>query len=201
MKRSAPTEMELLLPILDRWSPRAFSDRIPERNILLRVFEAARWAPSAFNEQPWRFILATRDDQAGFQKMLSCLMEINAVWASRAPVLAIMSTAKTYAKNGRENRHAGHDAGLALSQLILQATWEGLFVHPMAGFSSNRAREAYGIPDAFEPLTALALGYYGDVDDLSEELRKRELAPRERRPLDQTLFSESWGQPSPLVKR
>lgn len=200
MKRSAPTRHELLAPIRDRWSPRAFSERIPPRETLVRIFEAARWAPSAFNEQPWRFLLALKTEEIEFERMLSCLVEANAAWAAKAPVLAILSTSTHFQRNGKPNRHAAHDAGMALAQLILQATWEGLFVHPMAGFSRERTQELYGIPEDFEPVTALAMGYYGDPDDLDGDLRERELAPRERRPLRESLFTGNWGHPSALLE-
>ena len=200
MKRSAPTSHELLAPIRDRWSPRAFSGRIPPKEVLIRIFEAARWAPSAFNEQPWRFLVAMKSEESEFERMLSCLKEANAAWAGKAPVLAILSTSTRFDRDGNTNRHAAHDAGMALAQLILQATWDGLFVHPMAGFSREKAREVFGIPEGFEPLTALAIGYYGDPDELPEDLKEREQAPRQRRPLEQSLFSGSWGQPSTLMK-
>lgn len=200
MKRSATTRHELLAPIRDRWSPRAFSERIPPRETLVRIFEAARWAPSAFNEQPWRFLLARKTEEIEFERMLSCLVEANAAWAAKAPVLAILSTSTHFQRNGKPNRHAAHDAGMALAQLILQATWEGLFVHPMAGFSRERTREIYGIPEDFEPVTALAMGYYGDPDDLDGDLREREMAPRERRPLGESLFAGNWDRPSPLLE-
>ncbi len=183
-----------------RWSPRAFSDQPVERETLLSVLEAARWAPSSFNEQPWRFIIARRENTDAFERMLRCLKEGNQTWAQKSPVLLI-SVAKTYFGDdpAQANRHAFHDVGLATSQLVLQALDHGLYVHQMAGFEREATREAYAIPEGFEPVAAMALGYPGEPDELPEALAERERKPRTRMALDEIVFDGRWGEAAPLV--
>ena len=188
-------------PILQqRWSPRAFADRPVEPEKLLRLLEAARWAASCANQQPWYFIVATREDTAEYARLLSCLRENNQQWASHAPVLMVSVAKLSFDMNGQPNRYAFHDVGLAAANLIVQATALGLFVHQMAGFYPDKVRELYGVPDDFEPVAGIVLGYLGDPATLSEELQQRELAPRVRRPLETFVFQGAWGQISPLVK-
>lgn len=168
-----------------RWSPRAFAERPIEPEKLLRMFEAARWSASCFNEQPWSFIVATRDDEAEFARLLSCLVEGNQAWASHAPVLMVSVARLNFVQNDKPNRHAIHDVGLATAQMIVQAMAMGLFVHPMAGFHPDKVRELYGVPQGYEPVAAIAAGYPGDPATLSESLRQRELAPRLRKPQEE----------------
>jgi nitroreductase len=182
-----------------RWSPRAFADRLVEPEALLSLFEAARWAPSSFNEQPWHFIVATRDDREEFDRVLSCLVDGNIAWAKNAPVLMI-SVAKLKFDNGKPNRHAYHDVGQAAANLTLEATARGLFVHQMAGIHVEKAREALGIPEGYDPVAALAVGYPGDPEKLSEPYHERELARRSRKPLESFVFNGRWGHASPLFK-
>lgn len=194
---------EIRYPIHDllrrRWSPRAFADRMVEREKLLSLLEAARWAPSSYNEQPWSFIVATRDDPAEYERLLGCLVEGNIAWARRAPVLMLSVAKLQFDRGGKPNRHAFHDVGLATENLAVQATAMGLCVHPMAGFHVDKAREVFAIPADHEPVAAIAVGYPGDPASLPDPLRERELAPRTRRALQQFVFSGRWGQPSPLV--
>jgi len=182
-----------------RWSPLAFADKMVEPEKLRSVLEAARWAASSYNEQPWSFIIATKENPADFERLLGCLAEGNQEWAKNAPVLMI-SVAKLYfEKNGVENRHAFHDVGAAVADLSVQATECGLFLHQMAGFDVALTRQTYNIAEGYEPVTAIALGYLGDVQALSEKLQQRELAPRQRKPLEDFVFSGSWNQTSPIV--
>ena len=178
-----------------RWSPRAFADRGVEPETLRRLFEAARWAPSAFNEQPWRFLVARREEPEAFEALASCLVEGNQVWARQAPALAITLAMRRFARNGRENPHAWHDVGLAVAQLTVQATALGLAVHQMAGIVPERVREAGALPDGCEPVTGLAIGYPGAPESLPEKLRAAETAPRERRPQRETVFGVRFGSP------
>ncbi len=167
---------------------------VPEE-ALRSLFEAARWAPSCFNEQPWRFLVARRTDPEAHEKLLSCLSEGNQRWAKQAPVLALSVARTTFTRNGKPNRHAFHDVGLAVAQLTLQATTTGLVVHQMAGFDPERARRLHAIPEGFEPVAVLAIGYPGEPDDLPEDLRERERAARSRRPQREFVFTGSWGAP------
>ncbi len=176
-----------------RRSIRAFDPhRLVDDSALFAILEAARWAPSAFNSQPWRFIVGRKEDET-YGHILETLSEGNRTWAQNAPLL-IMVVAQEHGERG-PIRYAWHDTGLATAQLILQASALGLYAHPMAGFSKEAARTAFDIPSDFAPLTVLALGYLGDPADLPEALRERENAPRSRRPLSETAFYKTWGHP------
>jgi len=185
--------------IQERRSPRAFADREVAPQTLISLFEAARWSASAANLQPWRFIVAPREDRETFERILAVLVPQNAAWANQAPVLAL-TVAETLNPRGTLNRHAMHDVGLATQNLTLQATALGLAVHQMGGFDMDRARASFAIPEGFEPVAALAIGYPGDPESLPEPLRSRELAPRARRPLSETVFGPTWGEASTLVE-
>ena len=182
-----------------RWSPVAFSDRRVDPETIGSLLEAARWAPSSFNEQPWSFIIATKDDPAEYERLLSCLIEFNQQWARKAPVLMLTVASLKFARNQKVNRHAFHDVGLAAANLVVQATSLGLVVHQMAGILPDKAREVFGIPEGHEAVTGIALGYSGDAAKLDEKLRRREQAPRSRKPLAEFAFTGRWGQKSPLL--
>jgi nitroreductase len=196
--RSAPADHPILPVLADRWSPRAFADRPVEPQKLAQLFEAARWAASSFNEQPWRFILAIRDNEAEFARALACLVEFNQQWARTAPVLVLTAVSTAFAKNGKPNRCAQHDLGLAMGNLSAQATALGLVLHQMAGVEPEKIRETYAVPDGFEPMTAFALGYLGDPQILPERMRDGESAPRIRKPLSETVFAGQWDRPADL---
>ena len=199
MEKPAETRYPIHDLLKRRWSPRAFSERPVERDTLRSLLEAARWAPSSSNEQPWNFIVATKDDQAEHGRLLSCLVEGNRLWAQHAPVLMVSVARVSFEEDGKPNRHAYYDVGQAVADLSVQATALGLMVHQMAGFHPDKVRELYGVPKEFEPVAAIALGYPGDPQSLPEKLRKRELASRERKPLAEFVFTGRWGQTSPVV--
>ena len=186
--------------IADRWSPNAFADRPVPDDDLRSVFEAARWSASSYNEQPWRYIVATKASPADHERLLSCLVEGTRVWAKAAPVLALGCASLNFARNGRPNAAAEHDLGLASATLALEATSRGLSVHQMIGILPDRARELYRIPDGVRPLTGLAIGYAADPGVLPENLRVRDLAQRTRRPLAEVVFGGQWGTASDLAK-
>ena len=179
-----------------RWSPVGFAPVAVDDAVKRTLLEAARWAPSSFNEQPWAFVVAGREDRAGFERLLQCLVPGNQAWAGRAPVLALSIAKLRFDRTGRDNRHAFHDVGLAAATLVLQAEALGLSVHQMAGFDVERARSLLRIPEGHDPVAMMAIGYHGDPASLSEELRRRELAPRTRRPLGEIVFGGIWGEPS-----
>lgn len=195
MENTAHTDYKIHGIIAGRWSPRAFSCREIPRQEILSLFEAARWAPSCYNDQPWQFIIATRDKEADFAKMLDCLVEKNRMWACKAYLLIIGVAKKTFRTVDKENRHSFHDLGMALENLMLQATALGLSSHAMAGFSPEKTKTTYSIPDDFEPLTAIAVGYPGSPDELPEDFREMEMSERQRRPLKDMLFEGKWGSP------
>jgi nitroreductase len=201
MEKPAATEYPIEEILRRRWSPRAFADRMVDREKLLSLFEAARWAASCFNEQPWQFIIATKQNAEEYAALLSCLIERNQEWARLAPVLMVSVAKMNFAKTGKPNRHAFHDVGLALGNMIVQATALGLFVHQMAGFSAEKVRELYAVPDGYEPVAAIAVGYPAEVDVLPESFRERELGPRSRKPIESFVFEAQWGRQSPLVRQ
>src|SRR5688500_7607928 len=153
-----------ILPVMaERWSPYAFDPRPVERDKLLSCLEAARWAASSYNEQPWTYILAERTDKAAFDKMLGCLVEGNQAWAKNAGVLMLGIVSSFFTKNGNPNRVCEHDLGLAAGNLTIQATALGLHVNQMAGIEPAKIRATYKVPDGHEPLTGIAIGYAASV--------------------------------------
>ena len=193
MNKTAESDHPIHTLLADRYSPYAFADRDVRREDLASLFEAARWAASSYNEQPWRFIVADRREAEAFATLLSCLVEGNQAWAQRAPVLALGLVRTAFDRNGKPNRAAEHDLGLATAQLTLEATARGLSVHPMIGIQPERIRELYGVPDDATPLTGLAIGYAAEPSALPDGLRAREEAPRRRRPLHELVFGSRWG--------
>ncbi len=182
-----------------RRSPYAFSSQPVEPEKLRQLFEAARWAPSSYNAQPWGFVVATRDDPEAFPRMLSVLVEANRQWAKHVPVLALAVARMNFAQDGRPNRHALYDLGQAVAQLTTQGTALGLGVHQMGGFNIEQARDFFHLPVGHEPVAVIAIGYPGDPIALPETLRRREAAPRARRPLREFVFKRTWGEPLPLA--
>jgi nitroreductase len=198
-KKPAETSAPIHDLIKHRWSPRAFDARPVEPEKLRSLLEAARWASSSYNAQPWSFILATKHDAESYKRVLDTFVEFNQGWAKNAPVLGL-SVAKLKFDDGRPNRHAFHDVGQAIANLATQAEALGLSVHQMAGIDPEKARTIFGIPAEFEAVAGFALGYAGDPATLPDQLRERELAPRERKPLHSFVFTGEWGKPSPLAK-
>ena len=186
--------------ITQRWSPYAFSDRPVSADDLRSLLEAARWAASSYNEQPWSYLLATKDNPADFQRLLSCLVEGNQAWAQAAPVLALGCTNLYFKLNNKPNAAAVHDLGLASATLTLEATARGLVVHQMIGILPDKARETYQIPEGVQPLTGLAIGYAADPTALPEKYKERDLAPRTRKPLAEFVFGPAWGMAASVVK-
>ncbi|MFT6867550.1 MAG: nitroreductase [Cyclobacteriaceae bacterium] len=173
--------------IAHRWSPRAFkTDMIPDEE-LFSLFEAARWAASSMNEQPWRFIYA-RKGEGAYDKIVASLMDGNKPWAKEASVLIATVVKTTFARNNNPNGSAIHDLGLAVGNMSLQATSLGIGVHQIGGFHRDMIREQFDLPTDYAPVTVLALGYFGDADQLPDGLRERERAIRTRKPLEEIAF-------------
>ncbi len=177
-----------------RYSPLAFDSKPVEEVKILKLFEAARWAPSSRNEQPWRFIYATREESDAFNNMYDTLAEGNRVWAKNVPLLILSVAARNSSFNGKPNYYAMHDTGMAVGNLLVQATDMGLYVHQMGGFDKEMARENLGIPDGFDPVAMIAVGYRGRTDDLPADLQKREKAERTRNELSEFVFKSSWNK-------
>jgi len=201
MHKPAPTQHQVHELIQHRWSPRAFSEQPVPADVLRSLFEAARWAPSSSNEQPWAFLVTTAGDRENHAKMLSTLVEFNQGWAKHAPVLAIAVSELAFAQTGKPNRNAFYDTGAAVANLSMEATSRGLFVHQMAGFDARKAIELFEIPSGWDPIAAFTIGYPGNLETLPETLRQRELAPRERKPLDSFVMGGHWGNPASFIQK
>jgi len=200
MQKPAPTNFPVHDLIRHRWSPRAFAEKPVEPSVLASLFEAARWAPSSNNEQPWSYLVATKEEKENFAKTLSVLVEFNAGWAKEAPVLMITVSRLNF-QNGTPNRNAFYDTGAATALLSVEATARGLAVHQMAGFDPAKAKQVFDIPEDWEPIAAIAIGYPGDPNSLPQKLHDREIAPRTRKPLSEFVMSGRWGHTSLIVSQ
>lgn len=196
MEKRAKTDHPVLDVIERRWSPRAFDPRPVPADALRSMFEAARWAASSYNEQPWRYVVAVRGQEPEFERMLGCLVEFNRDWARHAGAVALSYASKRFSRNDKPNAHGWHDVGQATAYLALQATELGLFVHQMAGIDRDACRATWDVPDEFEPVAAFAVGYPGDADSLPDDLRKQERSERTRRKQSEIVFSGTWGSPA-----
>jgi nitroreductase len=195
MDKPAPSNVPIHPLLARRWSPRALDPGRPvEPRILETLLEAARWAPSCNNEQPWRYLVFDGRNPAALEAARSCLVEGNA-WARKAPLLLLSVAKETFTRNDKPNRHGQHDTGMAGENLVLQATEMGLMSHQMAGFDAERARELFHIPAGFTPMAMIALGYPGRPEDLPATLREREEAPRVRKAVSEWAFNGDWGKP------
>lgn len=200
LRKPAETSVPIHDIISNRWSPRSFDRRPVEPETLKTLFEAARWAASSYNAQPWYYIVATKDDPANYKKVLDCFVEFNQGWAKNAPALALSIAQLNFAMadNKAPNRHAFHDVGQASANLALQANALGLEVHQMAGILPEKAREIFDIPAGYEAVAGIAIGYPGDPATLPDGMRQRELDKRSRKPLDSFVFTGKWGQKAAL---
>jgi len=190
-------EAELHPILANRWSSRAFAaDRPVGRDILMACLEAARWAPSCFGDEPWRFLVCDKaSDQAAWEKLLACLAPKNQQWAKHAPVLLLACSATAFRRGG-ENRWAQYDTGATGVSLCLQAEALGLASHQMGGFDIDAVRTAFAIPDDVTPMAAIALGYQAPADNLDEGFREIELNERKRQPLGSCFFAGTWDKPA-----
>ena len=179
--------------IRHRWSPRSFAERPVDTATLRSLMEAARWAPSAGNKQPWSLIVADKEHAEDHARLAATLWERNLLWAQHAPVLIVV-VAELYPYEGKE-RNSFYDVGMAVGNLLTQATAHGLVAHQMGGFDADKARQDLSIPEGYEPLAVIALGYPGAAESLPDDLRERELAPRSRKPLEEFVFDGRWGLP------
>lgn len=195
--RPAPTSVPIHPLVARRWSPGAIAARPVEAGKLRAIFEAARWAPSSFNDQPWRFLVATLDQPEWLERLRGLLSEGNA-WARRAPVLVASAYRTAFTRNDRPNRMALRDLGAAEENAFLEAFHQGLVMHQMAGFDHLRLKEEL-LPDGFETGSMWAIGRPGDPRDLPEGKREAEGRERRRRSLDELVFGPGWGAPSPIL--
>ena len=195
--KTASTQVGVHDLIARRWSCRAFDASKPvSREQIVALLEAARWAPSCFGDEPWRFIVWDRNsDEAAWQKAFACLGEWNQNWVKNAPVLLLSTAYSLFRKNGTPNRWGQHDTGAASENLCLQAVASGLMAHQMGGFDEEKTRLAFNIPKEFALMAMIAVGYQGEPEVLNDELKGLELAGRERTPLGVHFFEGDWGVP------
>jgi nitroreductase len=182
--------------IANRWSPRTYSDKPVSNEDLNKIFTAASWAASSSNEQPWRFLVGHKGDET-YKKIFDCLVEFNQSWAKSAPVLILTIAKTTFSKDNSNNGWALHDTGAASANMCLQAIALGIHTHGMAGFDKDKVRTHFNLPAEYTEGAVWAVGYLGDPEALPEHLRKMELAPRSRKPLEELVFTE-WGIPAKL---
>ena len=190
MTKDAKTNFGITEILKKRYSPRAFSTEPVDELFLNRMLEAASWAPSASNEQPWRFVIGVKGKNDAYDRIFNSLVEFNQIWCERVPVLIVVCTFK-FAKSGEENKYRFYDAGQAAAHLTFQAATDGLFVHQMAGFDKKQISEAFNLPDEIEPFTAIAVGHLGNYLDLPERMQRTELAERERKSFDEIIITGS----------
>lgn len=198
-QKTATTDHPVMSVIAERWSPYAFGDRAVSNEDLRSLFEAARWAASSYNEQPWSYIVATKEDADAHARLLSVLVEANQEWAQAAPVLAIGVATKNFKRNDKPNKAAFHDLGQASAHIALEAMNRGLLVHQMIGIEPQKAHELYALPDDAEALTALAIGYAAAPGDAPEKLAERDAGTRSRKPLSEFVFSGRFGSAAVLT--
>ncbi|SMG50403.1 Nitroreductase [Marivirga sericea] len=182
--------------IKKRKSTVAFSEQEVSKAQIEQIFEATRWAASCFNEQPWRFIVATKDNEALHEKVLNGINPHNQKWAQNAPVLMLTFAKKSFSLNESPNMHSWHDVGLAVGNMSAQATAMGLYLHQMAGIVRDNIFNDFDIPEDYEAVTAIALGYKLDVEDVPEDLKEREQKQRNRKSLNEIIFDQDWGSSS-----
>lgn len=200
MTRTATTAVEIHPLLANRWSPRAFDTSPLDDAEVTALLEAARWAPSAMNHQPWRFLVGrtTIDGaDATYKGLFDSLGAPNQLWASRAPVL-VAALARVEEADGSARAMGPYELGLAVAQLTAQAQALGLHVHQMGGFDATAVNESFDVPSAYRPVVVLAIGRIGDSDLLPDWAREREEAPRERLALTEIAYAGVWGAPAEL---
>ena len=198
MDKPTKNKYPILEVLQQRWSPRAFSNKPVEKVKLQSIFEAARWAPSSMNEQPWRFIVGIKGDET-WDRLCESLVEWNWKWAGKAPVLILNLGKKTFTHKGRPNGTYQYDTGQAVGMMITEVVNQGLYSHQMSGFSAAKAAELLDIPDDYLPISVTAIGYYGNPEQLPEDMRESEFEERKRLPLSETVFSGKFGRSSDVV--
>jgi len=195
--RTATTSVELTPLVADRWSPRAFDRRPLADAEVTALLEAARWAPSANNYQPWRFLVGRQGvdgADATYKGIYDALAEFNQLWASAAPLL-IAAVVEVEHEDGSAREIAPYELGLAVSQLTVEAAARGLHVHQMGGFDATQIGAEFGVPPQYRTVVVLAVGRLGDPESLPDWAAERETAPRERKPLADIAFVGEWGTP------
>ena len=197
MKKPAVTAQPIHDVLANRWSGRAYdAEKLVSAEQVTSLLEAARWAPSCFGDQPWRFVVCNKADNApAWQAAYDCLVSANQSWATHAPVLLLICADTVFSHNEKPNKWAAYDTGAAAENLCLQAAALGLMAHQMGGFDADKARATFKVPERYQILAMATVGYQAAVDNIAEDLKERELAPRSRKPLGELFFNGTWDQP------
>ena len=193
MNKLAKTKYGIHFLLESRWSPRAFRENSIENEKLQRMFEAVQWAPSAMNEQPWKFIVGEKGTDS-YNKIFESLVDMNKRWAKNAPVLIVSLAKKNFTHDGRDNFHFLYDTGQAVANMVFQATYEGLFAHQMGGFNFETLKYNFNIPEEFYIVTVIAVGYLGKPESLDDDMRNRELAERARKDVSEIFYVDHFGK-------
>ncbi len=199
MKKTTPTQFKINPHIEQRWSTRSFDTKSVEPEKIKSLFEAARWAASAFNEQPWRFILGT-DHNPTYKKILETLVEWNQIWAGLAPVLILNVAKRSFTHNGTKNVTFKYDLGQAVANMAIEAVNQGLFSHQMSGFDAEKARELFQIPEDYQAISVIAVGYYKENTELPQDMLDGEASSRVRKTFEELVFDNTFGNTSSLFK-
>jgi nitroreductase len=195
--KPATTQQPLHDIIANRWSGRAYDASKPvSKEQIISLLEAARWAPSCFGDEPWRYVVCNKtDNMQAWQAAFDCLVPGNQGWAVNAPVLLLICADTVFRANGKPNKWAPYDTGAATENLCLQAAASGLMAHQMGGFDADKARASFKVPERFQILPMVTVGYQAPVESLSDEVKERELATRNRQPLGELFFDGAWEKP------
>ncbi len=196
MRKPAITQVAIDTTIASRWSGRAYdaAKPVPQEQVIA-LLEAARWAPSCFGDEPWRFIVWNKaSNPQGWQQAFDCLVPGNQAWVVNAPLLVLVCADTLFGHNQQPNRFAQYDTGAAAENLCLQAASMGMMAHQMGGFDANLAREKFNIPAQYTVMAMISVGYPADIATLSGETLARETAPRSRKPLSELFFDATWGE-------
>lgn len=194
MSKLAKTKYGIHFLLESRWSPRAFREDAVEKDKLQRIMEAAQWAPSSLNNQPWRYIVGEKGNET-WDKIFDSLMDANKRWAQHVPVLIVSLSKKHYEHNGHDNFHFMYDTGQSVAHLTFQAMYEGLYVHQMGGFHFEMLKNYFSIPEEYYIVSVIAVGYLGKPGILEEDLQKRELTDRERKDIGEIAYTGRFGNP------
>lgn len=176
-----------------RWSPRQFDDQQISKKTIFQIFDAGKTSMSCFNEQPWRVILASKDDPH-YNKLFECLTPGNQQWVQTAPFLGVVLVKKHFSKKDKENRHRFYDSGAFMAFSTLKAVSLGLFIHQMAGFSVEKVHQNFPIPDEFEAITCFVIGHAANLNTLPKEQREQEQKRSPRKPVNHFLFGDQWDE-------
>lgn len=197
MQKTATTQTPINATIANRWSGRAYdADKAVSQQQIVALLEAARWAPSCYGDQPWRFIVWNKHSQhTAWQRAFDCLSEGNQTWAKNAPVLLLVCADTLFHHNGQPNRWAQYDTGAAAENLCLQASSMGLMAHQMGGFNAEIIHAQFSIPAQYTPMAMISIGCPADISTVTGEAFTREMAPRQRRALKELFFDSHWGHP------